>query len=96
MPRRRFSHPLRVKILEALTEGPASPSVLADRFDLPLGNVSYHTRILHDMRLIQLVKTTPVRGTIEHTYALKVGAAVMLAERYEGLAKTLRAYARKA
>ena len=63
-----LAHPLRVRALAILTEREASPSELADELDEPLGNVSYHVRLLHDLGLIELVGTTPRRGAIEHHY----------------------------
>lgn len=63
-----LTHPLRVDILRALEERVASPSELADEIGAPLGNVSYHVRQLHALGLIELVKTTPRRGAIEHHY----------------------------
>ena len=63
-----LAHPLRVRALAILTEREASPSELAEELDEPLGNVSYHVRLLHDLGLIELVRTTPRRGAIEHHY----------------------------
>ena len=63
-----LAHPLRIQILSILEERVASPSQIAEEIDAPLGNVSYHVRQLADLKLISLVKTTPVRGTLEHYY----------------------------
>jgi len=63
-----FSHPLRVRILGILENQTASPSEIADQLGMPLGNVSYHVRILADYGLIKLVRRTPRRGAIEHHY----------------------------
>jgi DNA-binding transcriptional ArsR family regulator len=63
-----LGHPLRQRILHALSEGVASPNQLAKRLDEPLGNVSYHVKILLDNDLIELVETQPVRGAIAHFY----------------------------
>jgi DNA-binding transcriptional ArsR family regulator len=65
---RALAHPLRAQILGVLQERRASPRELADEFDAPLGNVSYHVRRLADLKLIRLVKKTPRRGAIEHHY----------------------------
>jgi hypothetical protein len=35
---------------------------------LPLGRVSYHIRLLHDLGAIELVSTEPRRGALEHYY----------------------------
>jgi DNA-binding transcriptional ArsR family regulator len=63
-----LAHPLRQKILAALSERVASPSELAEELGEPLGNVSYHVRMLVDLGSIELVSTTPRRGALEHHY----------------------------
>ncbi|WCB93596.1 hypothetical protein DSM104299_02309 [Baekduia alba] len=63
-----LSHPLRMKILARLNEGVASPNEMAKEFDESLPLVSYHVRILRELDCIELVRTTPRRGAIEHHY----------------------------
>jgi DNA-binding transcriptional ArsR family regulator len=63
-----LSHPLRAGILRILEERRASPSELSEQLDAPLGNVSYHVRVLLDLKLIKLVDSAPRRGAIEHYY----------------------------
>jgi DNA-binding transcriptional ArsR family regulator len=63
-----LSHPLRARILEQLERQTASPSDLAEQLAAPLGNVSYHVRILAEAGLIELVRTTRRRGATEHHY----------------------------
>lgn len=65
---RALAHPLRARILGILQDRAASPSELSDELGAPLGNVSYHVRVLSDLKLIKLVKKTPRRGAIEHHY----------------------------
>jgi DNA-binding transcriptional ArsR family regulator len=67
-----LSHPLRVRILALLQERTASPRELAEWLDATLGTVSYHVRALHDFGLIELVRTTQVRGAIAHHYKARV------------------------
>jgi DNA-binding transcriptional ArsR family regulator len=67
-----LSHPLRVRILALLQERTASPRELAEWLDATLGTVSYHVRTLHDFGLIELVRTSQVRGAIAHHYKAKV------------------------
>src|SRR4051794_25939472 len=67
-----LSHPLRPRILERLDEGGvASPNQLADALGERLGNVSYHVRILCELGLVELVRTEPHRGALEHFYRPK-------------------------
>ena len=63
-----FAHPLRIRILGIFENQTASPSEIAEQLGVPLGNVSYHVRILADYGLIKLVRRTPRRGAIEHHY----------------------------
>ena len=43
---RAIGHPLRLRLLTIFNERVASPSDLAAELGEPIGNVSYHTRIL--------------------------------------------------
>src|SRR5215207_1006074 len=63
-----LSHPLRMRILTILGQRVASPVELATELDVPLNNLSYHVRTLLDLRCIELVRTEPRRGTLEHFY----------------------------
>jgi DNA-binding transcriptional ArsR family regulator len=65
---RALSHPIRHKVLVALNERVASPKELAAELGEPLGNVSYHTRVLAQLGCIELVSTTQRRGALEHHY----------------------------
>jgi hypothetical protein len=65
---RSVAHPLRIKILEALTDHVASPHTLADRLETDLSGVAYHTRELDRLGALELVDTGRVRGAIEHFY----------------------------
>lgn len=62
------SHPLRARALAILNERVASPKEIHELLDVPLGNVSYHIRVLEDLGCIELVKTEPRRGATEHFY----------------------------
>lgn len=65
---RSLSHPIRQRILVVLNERVASPKELAAEMGEPLGNVSYHTRVLAKLGCIELVRTTQRRGALEHHY----------------------------
>jgi DNA-binding transcriptional ArsR family regulator len=65
---RSVAHPLRIKILEALTDHVASPNTIADRIEADLSSVAYHTRELDRLGALELVDTGRVRGAIEHFY----------------------------
>jgi DNA-binding transcriptional ArsR family regulator len=63
-----LSHPLRIRILEALTERVASPIRLSDDLDAGLSHVAYHTRALDKCGCLELVDTAQRRGATEHFY----------------------------
>jgi DNA-binding transcriptional ArsR family regulator len=63
-----LSHPMRIRILALLQERTATPRELAQWLDATLGTVSYHVRALHQLGLLELVRTTQVRGAIAHHY----------------------------
>jgi DNA-binding transcriptional ArsR family regulator len=66
---RVLSHPLRPRILQILAiRGEASPNEIAAELDVPLGTLSYHTRLLRDAGWIELVREVPRRGAVEHFY----------------------------
>src|SRR3954451_24171159 len=69
-----ISHPLRHRLLGMLDGRTASPNELARELGLPLGRVSYHIRLLHDLGAIELVGTEPRRGALEHYYRAVTGA----------------------
>jgi DNA-binding transcriptional ArsR family regulator len=66
-----LAHPARREILRIFDEGIASPKEIAARVKLPLPNVSYHVKILRDLGLIELKRTTPRRGAVEHHYVAR-------------------------
>jgi DNA-binding transcriptional ArsR family regulator len=63
-----LAHPLRVHILALLNERVASPNQLANELGERLGDVSYHIKALREGDCIELVRTEPRRGAVEHFY----------------------------
>lgn len=63
-----LAHPLRMQILTSLHRGISSPNQLSQELGEPLGNVSYHVKTLLEYDCIELVKTEPRRGAVEHFY----------------------------
>ncbi len=63
-----LAHPLRVRILSSLHKGISSPNQLSQELNEPLGNVSYHVKTLLEYDCVELVKTEPRRGAVEHFY----------------------------
>lgn len=65
---RSLAHPLRIQILELLTDHVASPNGLANQLDAALSDVAYHTRALDRYGALELVDTAQRRGATEHFY----------------------------
>lgn len=63
-----LAHPLRVQILMILNERMASPNELSKELEEGLSQVSYHVKVLKDYECIEMVKTEPRRGAVEHYY----------------------------
>ena len=63
-----LAHPIRINILRILEDRVASPRELAEELEASLSNVSYHVRFLLNLGVLELVKTVPRRGALEHYY----------------------------
>jgi len=63
-----LNHPLRVKLLTRYADSPTSPSQLEDAGVDTLSNLAYHSRVLHELRQIEIVDEIPRRGAMEHIY----------------------------
>ena len=73
---RSLAHPLRIQILELLTDHVASPNVLASQLETGLSDVAYHTRARDRYGALELVDTAQRRGATEHFYKARPGAFV--------------------
>jgi DNA-binding transcriptional ArsR family regulator len=70
-----MNHPMRRDILRRMHgKNAISPRELAAEMDEPLSNVSYHVGVLVDCDVISLVRTKPVRGSMQHFYRLRIRA----------------------
>jgi DNA-binding transcriptional ArsR family regulator len=73
-----LKHPIRVRILEVLNEGPRSPSQFVEEGLIPkehyssyqqaLSLASYHFRELQKDGCLEVVESIPRRGAVEHVY----------------------------
>jgi DNA-binding transcriptional ArsR family regulator len=63
-----ISHPIRHRVLVLLNQRVASPNEIAGELGESLGRVSYHVRQLAEVGAIELVRTEPRRGAVEHFY----------------------------
>lgn len=63
-----LSHPIRMQILTILHKRVASPNQIAQELGEGLSQVSYHVKVLREYECIELVRTEPRRGAVEHFY----------------------------
>jgi DNA-binding transcriptional ArsR family regulator len=63
-----LGHPLRLQILAILTDWTASPKEMSEELEEPVGNVSYHAKVLLNDGLILEDHQVPRRGAVEHFY----------------------------
>ena len=74
---RALSHPTRRRILQILSYRIASPREMADDLGEPIGRVSHHVRWLAARDYLELVRTEPRRGAVEHFYRAVVRPEVL-------------------
>jgi DNA-binding transcriptional ArsR family regulator len=63
-----LAHPMRIRLLTVLNDRMASPNELSKELEEGLSQVSYHIKVLRDFECIEMVKTEPRRGAVEHYY----------------------------
>ena len=71
-----LSHPVRVEILEALQGRIASPVELSQEMDQTVGVISYHAKTLLKCGCVELVRSKPDRGNLEHFFGLALRSAL--------------------
>ena len=62
------AHEIRIEALTIFNERVASPKDVADALDIALNKAGHHIKILLDEDCIELVKTEPRGGSVEHFY----------------------------
>ena len=68
---RNVAHPVRIAILRRVREvGEVNPRGFTRSHGATLATVSHHFRILARAGLIELLRTEPRRGAVEHFYVL--------------------------
>ncbi len=63
-----MAHPMRVRILAWMNDRPWSPNEISQEIGEGLSQISYHVKVLKDFELIEMTKTEPRRGAVEHFY----------------------------
>jgi Helix-turn-helix domain len=85
-----FAHPLRVQIIQCVSQGRASANSVATLLQIELEEASYHLNEVLDRRLgiVKKVEERTTRGWDEKLYELDLPALKQLAPK--GLARPLR------
>jgi DNA-binding transcriptional ArsR family regulator len=70
-------HPIRLRIMQAFLGGrELTTGVLAGELaDVPAGSLYRHVSLLVDAGVLEVIAERRVRGAVERTYALRLGAA---------------------
>ena len=77
---RNVAHPMRIAILQHVDEiGEVSPRAFTRSHRATLATVSHHFRMLARAGLIELLRTEPRRGAVEHFYVLSACGRAVLA-----------------
>lgn len=63
-----LAHPLRVRILAHMNDREWSPNELSEELNEGLSQISYHVKVLKDFEMIEMTRTEPRRGAVEHFY----------------------------
>jgi DNA-binding transcriptional ArsR family regulator len=88
-----LAHPVRLRILDVLSEGPMSPvrfldeglsPIEFDKRERGLSYIAYHFRALEAAECIELIERNPRRGATEHVYR-SIQRAFFSDEEFESL-----------
>jgi len=63
-----LAHPIRLELLGILSYRDVSPSEFARHRGEPVSNLTYHFNTLEELGCIELARTKPKRGSVEHIY----------------------------
>ncbi|MEU6003425.1 winged helix-turn-helix domain-containing protein [Streptomyces sp. NPDC047197] len=90
-----LSHPLRQRLLFALSHRPATTSCLAAQLDAKKGNVAHHLKVLREAGLVHIAETRQVRGGTEQYYQRTARHMVVAEPQAAGTAAMLAAVAQE-
>ncbi|MBH0163239.1 MULTISPECIES: helix-turn-helix domain-containing protein [Fictibacillus] len=81
-------HPVRMKIIQQLSKGPATVMELKEWVsEVPQATLYRHLNLLSKNEIIYVVEERKVRGAVERTYALDQNSAYISAEEAANLSK---------
>jgi rhodanese-related sulfurtransferase/DNA-binding transcriptional ArsR family regulator len=95
---RAMGHPVRVRVLDVLTQGERSVDQLAERLELPMSTLSSQLKVLRDVRLVSTRREgTPIHYSIadEGVLALLLALRSVAIERSAELARLVRDFAER-
>ncbi|MGW6884629.1 ArsR/SmtB family transcription factor [Streptomyces goshikiensis] len=90
-----LAHPLRQRLLFALSRRPATTSQLAAQLDAKKGNVAHHLKVLREAGLVHIAETRQVRGGTEQYYQRTARQMVVAEPQAAGTAAMLTAVAQE-
>ncbi|MER5729107.1 winged helix-turn-helix domain-containing protein [Streptomyces sp. NPDC002138] len=90
-----LAHPLRQRLLFALSQRPATVSRLAEQLDAKKGNLAHHLKVLREAGLVHIAETRRVRGGTEQYYQRTARHMLVAEPRAAGTAAMLAAVAQE-
>jgi DNA-binding transcriptional ArsR family regulator len=69
-----LANPTRIRILDAIADGPASPRELSARVGESRGVIAYHLRVLRATGCVRLQEDAPVGAAVDRPYELAPNA----------------------
>jgi predicted transcriptional regulator len=63
-----LTHTIRRDVIECVARGIDTPTAIAHETGQPLGLVAYHVRMLRDYGVLELARSEPRRGALQHFY----------------------------
>lgn len=69
-----IAHPLRRRMLRMIVERgePLNPTQMAKEFELPVGTITYHARVLWHFEAVEPTRERQARGAVEHFYEVTI------------------------
>ena len=87
-----LSNDLRSDLIGQYASEATSPPILTGKLEkIPLSRIAYHTAVLAEHGLIELIKTTPRGGSTEHFYLVRDDSAIATVTSIKRLISAARA-----
>lgn len=86
-----LSHAVRRTVIDCVARGLTSPKDMAEDMGVALGVVSYHVRMLRDYGVLEIERSEPRRGALQHYYRFSEQAIADLEEARDLVNSAIRA-----